>query len=211
LKLLDALRAFLDALLPPAAEVVRVRSLGQKDFAALVKPWEDGDLYALFSYRDPDVRAVVWAVKYRGEENILGITGALLGEYTLEILSEKRSLFGWRDVLLVPIPASSVRRHERGYAQAERIAKAMHAHLPGIAFRAHALGRQGRKSQVSVPRAWRKENVAGAFFATDPGAIQGRHIILVDDVIESGSTAKDAARALMEAGAKGVITIALAH
>ncbi len=206
--------AVLDVLIPPHDDVSVARSLSEKDIAELVHPRSAGSAWisALLSYREPRVRALIRAIKYHGESAILEPIGAILGDYILEVIAEKKLLSGWERPLLIPIPSSAKRLRKRDYNQAERIARAALAHLSGeVTFAPEALLREERKSQVSVPRQKRLENMRGAFSVPDPKAVSGAFVILIDDVVESGATLEDAKRALLAAGAKDVLAIAIAH
>lgn len=204
----------LDAVLPPHEDVQKARAITPKELGALLSPHAAGAgwISALFPYRDPRIRALIRAVKYHGEEKALAPAAATLGEYLLQTISEKKLLSGWQHPLVIPMPASPRRLRERGYNQAERIAKAAFPPLGSAAeLSLRALAREDRKSQVSVNRTKRNENIRNAFYVPDVSLVSGKYVILVDDVVESGSTFSDARRALRAAGAKGVIGIALAH
>lgn len=200
----------LDALLPPSPDVLLARSLTERDFAELFSPREEQGIYALLPYRDPRVRALIRAVKYRGDTKALPLAGRFLGEYLAEIISEKQRFNGWSAPLFVPVPASPGRLRARGYNQAMRIAEAALPFCPG-ATASPMLGRVERDSQVTVERTRRKDNIKGAFFVPRAEAARGRCIVLIDDVTESGATLLDARRALMEAGAADVLLVALAR
>jgi ComF family protein len=133
--------------------------------------------------------------------------GVLAADYVIELASELQQFRGWENSIIVPVASSAARSRERGYNQAARIARAI-ARTAELPY-AEILTRDDRQSQVHVPRAKRKSNIAGAFRAGV--AASGRHIILIDDVVESGATLVDARRALLEAGAAGVVAIAIAH
>ena len=74
-----------------------------------------------------------------------------------------------------------------------------------------ALGLARRKDrQAGLPFEQRLANVAGAFRVQDPDLIEGRRVLLVDDVITTGATAAACPQALLAAGAESVFAIALA-
>jgi predicted amidophosphoribosyltransferase len=83
--------------------------------------------------------------------------------------------------------------------------------MESVEFEPSILKREERESQTHIPRATREGNVANSFFVPDGTSVEGRHVILVDDVVESAGTMKDARRALLSAGAAGVFGIAIAH
>ena len=210
----ELLSAFVDIFLPPHEDVVRARALSERDLAHLLEPRTAGAewIFVLFPYRDPRIRALIRAVKYHAETKALALVGAILGEYVFETIAEKKLFSGWEHPLLVPVPASRERQRARGYNQAERIALAALPALGSAAeFSPNALVREDRKSQVTMERSKRKENIRDAFRVPDVSLVKSRAVILIDDVVESGSTLADARRALRAAGAKSVMGIALAH
>jgi ComF family protein len=111
--------------------------------------------------------------------------------------------------LVVSVPLARGRRIERGYDQAALLADAL-ARAAGRR-RARAVLRRVRETppQVGKSREERARNVAGAFEAT--GAVAGREVALVDDVVTTGATADAAAAALRRAGARSVVVVALAR
>lgn len=211
--ILSIFEAVVDAVLPPHPDVRRARSLSIDGLATLYDPSVAGVPWAtaLFPYRNPNVRALIRAVKYRGEMRALIPVAEMLGIWIDETVAEKRLLAGWKMPLLVPIPSSSARLRARGYSQAERIARVALESIGSIDYVPCALSREDRPSQVEIERSKRSENIRNAFRVTDASLIKGRFVILIDDVIETGSTVSDARRALRAAGAKDVIAVALAH
>lgn len=110
---------------------------------------------------------------------------------------------------LVPVPLHAARRRERGYNQAEIIARVFAATsgvrvIPGVLRRVRATGTQTR-----LGKAERVSNLDGAFLCPDPSAVVGKRLILVDDVLTTGATAEACALALRRAGCASVKVLAL--
>lgn len=108
---------------------------------------------------------------------------------------------------IVPVPPSS---RARGYNVPERMARPL-VHCLQLPLESGALyrARRGRR-QAGLPLEERFANVAGAFRVRDPERIEGRRVLLVDDVITTGSTAAACAQALLDAGAHSVFAVAMA-
>ncbi len=111
-------------------------------------------------------------------------------------------------VLVVPVPLHARKQAQRGFNQAELIAKAALKHIgspqrfklsTGVLVRRRETG-----SQIGLTRHQRRENLRGAFAVTDPSQIESRDILLIDDVLTTGTTASECARVLRRAGAAHV-------
>jgi ComF family protein len=151
------------------------------------------------------VRAAIWALKYRGERRMAGPLG--------ELLAHSGSQLGQRNTLLVPVPLHPNRRRQRGYNQAELLARQCGSVLR-LPLRADLLARvRATPPQVGLSAAERRTNVAGAFAATSgaASALAGRSILLIDDVCTSGATLAAAAVALRAAGAAVVWGLTVAQ
>ncbi len=114
---------------------------------------------------------------------------------------------------LVPIPLHRARRYERGYNQSRWLAEGV-AETLGVAVRVDLLTRRrATRSQARLSRTARWQNVANAFIVAKPEKIDGKRLLLIDDVLTTGATAAAAARVLRNAGAEAVTlaTLALAR
>jgi ComF family protein len=114
--------------------------------------------------------------------------------------------------IVVPIPTSAARLRERGYNQAELLARGFAART-GRQLRADLLARgHSTGSQTALTPNERRANVARAFAATPAAAgdLRGEHVIVVDDVWTTGATALACVEALLQAGARvaSVVTFA---
>jgi ComF family protein len=112
---------------------------------------------------------------------------------------------------LIPVPLDQGRLRERGYNQAELIAKPL-ARLLGIPFRSHLLVRtRPRPNQLRLTRRERWETVRGAYAPQKAAKIDKLRVILVDDVFTTGATLDACSRALKGAGAARVVGLTVAR
>lgn len=113
------------------------------------------------------------------------------------------------DIVLTHVPTASSRVRSRGYDQALLLARSLShfGHLPRVA----CLRRVGQAHQVGASRAERLRQLQGAFRVIRAGAIQGKHVVLIDDVLTTGATLETVARELKRAGAKRVSAIVFAQ
>jgi ComF family protein len=112
--------------------------------------------------------------------------------------------------VIVPVPLHWRRRWQRGYNQSAALAAALAGHLrlpchPRRARRTRATPDQREAQSPSQ----RQANVRGAFWAGPPHQLAGKSILLIDDVLTTGSTCNEVARALRAAGAARVVVAVL--
>lgn len=109
------------------------------------------------------------------------------------------------DRLIIPVPIHWSRRFSRGFNQAELLCES----FPKERVDPSALSRiRATRPQVGLSRDERQRNLSGAFRAG--GAVHGRRVLLIDDVLTTGQTARECARVLREAGAIEVGILAFA-
>jgi len=152
------------------------------------------------------VREAIHAFKFGGRRGLANPLGDLLAGLGLSVLP------GAVPDALVPVPLHPRRARERGYDQALLLARRLERAW-GVPVVADALRRAvPTQPQADLDAAARRRNVRDAFAVRRPDLIAGCHVVLVDDVLTTGATAGECARALYRAGAAtvGVLTVARA-
>jgi ComF family protein len=113
--------------------------------------------------------------------------------------------------VVVPVPLHWRRRWRRGFNQSEILARGI-AHELSVPCRPDYLRRMRcTGEQKGLSRTARRENVLNAFQAAAGANLTGRTVLLVDDVMTTGATAHEAARALRRCGAARIVLAVLAH
>jgi ComF family protein len=112
--------------------------------------------------------------------------------------------------LVAPIPLHPARLRDRGFNQSELLARFLARRFSWPVETAALLRIRRTRPQVGLSTAERRANVMGAFLA-EPALVNGKHILLVDDVRTTGATLAAAAGVLLAAGAKSVSAYCLAE
>jgi len=128
-----------------------------------------------------------------------------LGSMLAEAITQLEPADDQSQPLLVPVPLHASKRGERGFNQTELIVRSAAKRLPLQMEIAAVLKRhRPTHSQVGLSREERVANMRDAFRVTDPQRLKGRTVIVVDDVITTGTTVSECARVLRNAGAERV-------
>ncbi len=113
------------------------------------------------------------------------------------------------NAIVVYIPTANRRVRERGYDQAQLIAREF-AHRRRLPCQA-LLRRHGATRQLGASRQQRQQQLQTAFYCPYPQKVVGRSIILIDDVLTTGATIEAASRVLCQAGATNVTALLFAQ
>ncbi|UCD71310.1 MAG: ComF family protein [Syntrophobacterales bacterium] len=169
----------------------------------LQRQWHFGSARALGLY-EGTMREAIHHLKYSGR--------SFLAKPLVELLERGYPFidYGSYDIL-VPVPLHPKRLRERGFNQALLLGKAI-GRREGVSCRGFVL-KKARWSfpQISLSLKEREENVRGSFSVADPAAVRGKRILLIDDVMTTGSTVNECARELLKAGAGEVDVFTLAR
>jgi ComF family protein len=161
-------------------------------------PFERAVAYGSY---DGALRDLIHLLKFDQVRPVASVLGRMLAD---AIVSLEPSLPPGM-IAVVPVPLFAKKKSQRGFNQAEVIARAAIKHL-GRPERFELLMRgfarlRDTGSQIGLSRHQRRKNLRGAFAVTDPTAIIDRSILLIDDVYTTGATASECARVLRRAGA----------
>ena len=153
---------------------------------------------------DDHYQKLVHRLKYEKKIHL----GRRLAQKLGESVSEEKEFAGCD--MVIPVPLHRARERERGFNQSEVLAEGI-SRVIGISLAKDILKRKrNTKDQTYLNAQQRAENVRGAFVVTQPENIDGKSVILVDDVMTTGATLNECARMLLEAGATRVFAATLA-
>ena len=172
-------------------------------------------VFSLFDYRHPPLKKALWLLKYRGKKRLANIFAEIMYGKILEELSDLAIMQNFRDVIIIPIPLSALGLRERGYNQAELIAKKLSELDGNINFKIEKhilIKNKETKHQARIKnRNERLRNLSGAFAVKNELLIKNRNIILIDDITTTGATLNEAKKILKKAGTRKIIAFTVAH
>ena len=180
----------------------------QKTFPPRLDPDSPPKLTAIRAARsvwpyEGSVREIVRKYKYNG----LSSLAPVLAEQMVDVFTEWNIYVNV--VAYVPIHPSRLR--ERGFDQAERLAREL-SQLVGVPpVSAVVRERETAVQARAMSAAQRADNVRGAFSVPDSDLVRRADVLLIDDVLTTGATLSEAARALRRAGARTVYALTYAH
>jgi ComF family protein len=156
------------------------------------------------AYRGSIVRAIV-LLKFERIDPLAAYFGEQLAS-----VAKRHSLAATADVV-VPVPLHRTRERERGFNQAELIARATARRL-GLPFKPVLLMRTKARPDKHILSNEERWRIVRGAFATRPGSqVDNKRVLLLDDVMTTGATLDACAGALLEAGAKSVVGLTVAR
>ncbi len=159
------------------------------------------------------MKAAIHALKYDRLHAAARGLGQMLAEAIAKLADEAPA-----EMLVVPVPLHQTKYAERGFNQARSLAVTAIAALGKshpewrLTLASRTLMRlRATESQFGLTWRQRRLNVRGAFEVSDPAAVTLKHVLIIDDILTTGATARAAALALVRAGAASVWVVTLAR
>ena len=158
------------------------------------------------------LRGMVHLLKYEGVLPAADLLACLLAPVLADLAAQCEG-----EALLIPVPLFKGKQRQRDFNQSEIIARSTLKRLPELSARKLKLAEgalirlRDTRSQTGLTRHQRRENMRGAFAVRDAALVTGRDVILIDDVLTTGTTAAECARVLRRAGAKKVYVATVAR
>jgi predicted amidophosphoribosyltransferase len=119
-------RKVLDLILPRSAALQELEKVNSAEFwrrAEKSTESADQNIFTLFNYGDPLVRAAIWQIKYRNHQKIIRMLAEILYSQLLDELATLSQFANFTSPLLIPIPLSTPRLKSRGYNQSEELTR----------------------------------------------------------------------------------------
>ena len=171
--------------------------------------------FSLYEFiAETEIQDIVHHLKYQHMKSIGNYFGELLGKRIHEEISDRFDL-------VIPVPLHKTKYAERTYNQSEYIASGI-AKITGASASFNLLKRtRYTQSQTKLDISRRKDNVKNAFETSPPAPLHrngegrnhliGKNIILVDDIVTTGSTIMECAEVLKDAGCNKVLACSIAR
>jgi ComF family protein len=212
-KVLEFIR---DILVPEDIKIRRLLDLPAGVLRDLLpkSPVYSKDIFVLFDYQNKIVRLIVKSIKYKNNASLRKRIALYLYEEIIDISSEI-VLFEGAPPLLVPMPMSKIEKRKRGFNQCEELVREIKK-LGGdnveVSYNTLKKVRETER-QTTLSREQRLENLKNSLSVPENNLpeIKNRVIIVLDDVYTTGASLLEARRALLEAGAKRVVGLFIAH
>ena len=155
-------------------------------------------------YYENELREAILRYKFGGKSCYAPAFGEMLADCIYRELEGRYELVTW-------VPLDRRRLRARGYDQAQLLAQNVCGRLcvEPVRLLKKEPGVKAQSGTGSPER--RKANIAGAYTALNPAAVAGKRILIIDDIITTGSTLSECAKTLLLAGADEVLCAALAR
>lgn len=154
--------------------------------------------------KDKELQHIIHSLKY----NKKFLTGKFLGSLISNQL--KYRINGWKIDYITPVPLHHLKKADRGYNQSFYIAKGLSKGLTIPISEGFIKRKKYTKSQTTMSLKERQENIEEAFKAKRNLTLKDKNILLIDDVITTGSTIGECGKVLLSAGANKVYAASVA-
>jgi ComF family protein len=197
----------LSFIFPPSEDELCVTCYTKPTFQKMYSLRKVDDTYALSSFKETPIRAAIHLNKFHNHRHAQKLLSVLL-----ETFLENRA--SGEHALLIPVPLSGTRERERGHNQVTSVVTLCTIDVQRYSFEEKLLKKvRDTKPQTSLDKLERKKSPEGAYTCTKRAhtCVPGAHIILIDDVMTTGATLREARRTLEKLKPASITCVALAH
>ena len=171
-------------------------------------------IFAAYSYKHPNMKKIILHLKEYPNHRLTDILARVIFSHPLapSPLSMKRAN-STDNLLIIPVPITQKRYYERGFNQAEIIARSLLQYIPHSTLCTDSIIKEsGHAKQANLhDKTDRIKNAEHIFYITKPASIAGRDVIIIDDIVTSGATLSSLRDELLHAGARSVRAVTLGH
>jgi len=202
--MLDIFTHIIDTILPPHPSILKLRGETHEKFVRFYSPRKFSNCTYLSSYNQKIIKAAITANKFHNHNKASLLLATLVTKW-INAQADKTFIF-------VPIPLSKNHKQTRGYNQVTKILENIKSDK--VTIQNLLIKTRETKPQTELDRALRLKNLEGVFSYKDTKMdLSEQHIILIDDVITTGATMKEAYKTLKPNLPKNstITCLALAH
>jgi competence protein ComFC len=205
-------KTLLDIIFPQKELELEISTLLPENLSGKLHIKETGESISLFQYKDTLIRQMVWLLKYKKNLHVAQLFASVLCDYLMEELSDEIIFSGNLRVVIVPLPLSKRRERERGSNQIKLVTDELQKLGEFDVDAGLLIKKVHTVPQTSLPnKKARAKNIKGAFEVRSNRDLKNVHVILIDDVLTTGSTLYEAQKTLKAAGVHKVSCITFTH
>jgi len=203
--MLDIFLRITDIIFPPDPTVLKIRHETPEDFLRFFSPSIFSNCFVLSDYNQETLKSAINSNKFYNNKHAAKLLAKLLEHWLLTIPTQT--------IIFVPIPLSPKRERERGYNQVSRVVNNLKSH-PKIYVKNLLIRTKETVPQTKLNRKQRLSNLNNVFAFKKPRRkIPDGLIVIIDDVVTTGTTLREAEKTLRENLPEDyeIICLALAH
>lgn len=204
-RLLDGIN---NLIFPKSSRVLRLEAMSPDSLLTSLpkSTLSTSNVSCIFKYQSNRVKELVWEIKYKRNAKLLSSIG--------ELMYERIQSFG-EEFCIISVPQNKMKVYKRGFNQSEELVKAIQEKdmQKNFIYRTDLLKkvRKTARQNSLKSREARSRNLVDSFRCTDQIFASGKIFVLVDDVYTTGTTISEIRKVLIQAGARKVIGLTVAH
>lgn len=169
------------------------------------------DIISIYQYKNPTIKRILWNLKYKGRSFVAKDLSQVMSDKIIGELEDLSIFEDMQNIFLVPLPMSKERLKERGKNHALLLCDAISEKINIQTLDCLIKTKDTKRQALIKNRSKRLSNVKNSMDMKKGFDVKGKNIVLVDDIITTGATIKEAKRVLRNYGARKIFAIVVAH